>query len=225
MASGGSGPVVPAPRAIRDVVFDLGGVLIDWDPRYLFRDHLGGNPAEVDAFLADVCTPIWHARLDGGASFAAETRALAARFPQHARWIEAYGSNWHRMFAGSFAESVTCLERLAGRGYRLHALSNYPAEHIRFLYRRFPFMRRFETVVLSGLLRCSKPDPAIYAYVLARIGGRPCLFVDDRAENVSAAIGAGMQAMLFEQASGVEQLWARLGESAAPAVEIDGSFA
>src|SRR5690606_35907709 len=116
----GEGLVMGA-RTVRDVVFDLGGVLIDWDPRYLFRDHLAGDPGEVDAFLEQICTPQWHARLDGGASFDHETRALAERFPQHAQWILRYGREWERMFAGVFDDSVACLEALAGRGYRLHA--------------------------------------------------------------------------------------------------------
>lgn len=213
------------PTPIRDVVFDLGGVLVDWNPRYLFRDHLGGDPAEVDAFLERVCTPEWHARLDGGASFVAETRALAERFPQHAHWISCYGTKWERMFAGAFDETVACVELLAGRGYRLHALSNYPAEHVRFLYRRFPFMRRFETVVLSGLLGRTKPDEAIYRYVLDRIGGRPCVFVDDRPENVAAAARVGMHAIEFERPGGVGRLLSFLGESAGPSVEIAAPFA
>jgi len=198
------------PSPVRDVVFDLGGVLVDWDPRYLFRDHLGGDPAEVDAFLAGVCTPAWHARLDGGASFDAETRALAERHPQHARWISCYGAMWEHMFAGELADAVACLELLAERGYRLHALSNYPAEHVRFLYVRFPFMRRFETVVLSGLLGLTKPDERIYRYVLELIGWRPCVFVDDRPENVAAAVRAGMQAIEFDRRDGVARLLAML---------------
>jgi 2-haloacid dehalogenase len=187
-------------------------VLIDWDPRYLLRDHLAGDPGEVDAFLRDVCTPEWHRRLDGGASFAAETRALAERFPRHAAWITAYGADWERMFAGEIGDTVACLDTLACRGYRLHALSNYPAEHIRFLYRRFPFMQRFETVVLSGLVGTTKPDAALYRYVLDRIGGRPSLFVDDRPENVAAASSAGMRALEFDRRDGAARLLALLGE-------------
>src|SRR5690606_6402927 len=102
---------------------------------------------------------------------------------------------------------------LANRGYRLHALSNYPAEHIRFLYRQFPFMQRFETVVLSGLVGTTKPDEALYRYVLERIGRRPCVFVDDRPENVAAAISAGLRAMEFDRRDGVARLFALLGES------------
>ena len=214
-----------ARAGVRDVVFDLGGVLVDWDPRYLFRDHLAGDPGEVDAFLAQVCTPEWHARLDGGGSFDRETRALAERFPGHAHWILRYGREWERMFAGVFDESVACLESLAERGYRLHALSNYPAEHVRFLYRRFPFMRRFETVVLSGLVGLSKPDERIYRYVLERIGRRPCVFVDDRPENVAAALSAGMRAIEFDRRDGIAKLLASLGEDAGPSVEIGDSFA
>jgi len=192
---------------IRDVVFDLGGVLIDWDPRYLFRDHLGGDPAVVEAFLGEVCTSAWHQRLDGGASFDAETRRLAQRFPQHAAWIERYGRDWHLMFAGAFDDVVDCLVTLAGRGYRLHALSNYPAEHIAFLYRRFPFMSRFHTVVLSGLVGTLKPDERVYRYLEERIGGRPCLFVDDRAENVDAARRCGIAAFQFRREDGVRRLF------------------
>jgi 2-haloacid dehalogenase len=223
--SSGSPAGAPPPIAVRDVVFDLGGVLIDWDPRYLFRDHLAGDPGEVEAFLSEVCTPEWHARLDGGASFAAETRALAERYPQHAHWISRYGADWERMFAGTFAETATCLETLAARGYRLHALSNYPGEHVRFLYRRFPFMRHFETVVLSGLVGSMKPDERIYRYVLERLGGRPCAFVDDRAENVAAACRAGMHAIEFDRRDGVGRLLALLGEDANRSVEIGDSFA
>lgn len=205
-----------APRPVTDVVFDLGGVLIDWDPRYLFRDRLAGDPREVDAFLAEVCTPAWHARLDGGASFAAETRALAERFPRHAHWISAYGPEWDKMFAGDFSETVACLEGLAGLGYRLHALSNYPAEHVAFLYRRFSFMRHFDVVVLSGLVGATKPDERLYRYLLERIGRRPCVFVDDRVENVEAARRCGIHAIEFDRRDGIRRLLDALGEKVEP---------
>lgn len=194
-----------------DVVFDLGGVLIDWDPRYLFRDHLGGDAAEVERFLGSVCTPAWHARLDGGAAFAPEMRALAERFPEQAAWIERYGADWERMFAGAFPDAVRCVERLADSGYRLHALSNYPAEQIAFLYRAFPFMRRFHTVVLSGLVGAMKPDERLYRYLLRRVGRTPLLFVDDREENVAAAEQCGIPAVLFEREDGVGRVLAALG--------------
>lgn len=196
--------------SVRDVVFDLGGVLIDWDPRYLFRDHLAGDPGEVESFLERVCTPAWHARLDGGASFGAETQSLVAQFPDHEQWILAYARDWDRMFAGAFDATVACLETLAGRGYRLHALSNYPAEYISFLYRRFPFMTVFHTVVLSGLVGTTKPDERLYRYLLERIGGRPCVFVDDRDENIEAARRAGMFAFRFCQNDGVRRLMSAL---------------
>jgi HAD superfamily hydrolase (TIGR01549 family) len=101
------------------------------------------------------------------------------------------------MFAGAIEDSVAQVARLRAGGFRLHALSNYPAEQVRFLYRRFPFMSSFHTVVLSGLVGATKPDERIYAYMLSRIGHRKCVFVDDREENVEAARRCGMRAIRF----------------------------
>lgn len=191
---------------MRDVVFDLGGVLIDWDPRYLFRDHLGGESEKVEAFLAEVCTEQWHCQLDSGASFLTLTRELAERFPKHEEWIGRYARDWERMFAGHFPESVAFLDGLIARGHRLHALSNYPAQHIRFLYRTFPFMAKFHTVVLSGLVCAVKPDESLYRYLLERIGRHDCVFIDDREENVIAARRCGMHAVRFVRGNGFEDL-------------------
>lgn len=200
---------VASPNCLttRDIVFDLGGVLIDWDPRYLFRDHLAGEPEKVEKFLAEVCTPQWHGQLDSGASFLTLTRELAIRFPQHEEWIGRYAADWERMFAGALPESVAFFDRLIARGHRLHALSNYPAEHIRFLYRTFPFMASFHTVVLSGLVRAVKPDEDLYHYLLERIGQRrDSIFIDDREENVAAARRCGMQAVRFVPGNGFREL-------------------
>lgn len=191
---------------MRDIVFDLGGVLIDWDPRYLFRDHIGGDSGRVEEFLRNVCTQEWHRGLDAGASFLRATRELGERYPGEREWIERYARDWQRMFKGAFPESVAFLQSLARRGFRLHALSNYPAEQIRFLYRAFPFMTLFHTVVLSGLVGATKPTESLYTYLLERIGESDCLFVDDREENIAAARRCGMQAVLFTPERGIAEL-------------------
>ena len=184
-----------AERGIRDVVFDLGGVLIDWDPRYLLRDHLRFEEREVEEFLATVCTPQWHVMLDAGQPFAAAARDLGERFPQRRRWIEAYCDGWAHMFAGAFDDGVEVLRELKAGGLSVHALSNYPAEHVAFLYRRFPFMAEFDTVLISGLLGVTKPARGIFEQLQSVLGSRPCLFLDDRAENVAGARACGIEAL------------------------------
>ncbi len=184
-----------AARGIRDVVFDLGGVLIDWDPRYLFRDRLGLEPGAVEEFLATVCTPEWHARVDAGRPFRAAAAELAARFPDRRDWIEAYCDGWADMFAGHFDDALGVVRELQQAGFAVHALSNHPADHVAWLYRRFPFMREFDTVVISGLVGVTKPNRAIYEHLRAALRQRPCVFLDDRLENVVAARDCGIEAL------------------------------
>jgi 2-haloacid dehalogenase len=208
MNAGANEQAARAP--IRDVVFDLGGVLIDWSPTYLYRDHLGGDPAEVDAFLRETCSPEWHAGLDAGLDFSAAAEDLASRFPARAQWIRQYGPGWERMFAGAHRSTVECLEELARRGYRLHALSNYPRQKVAFLYRAFPFMQVFHCVVLSGLVGAIKPHAEIFDYLSRLLGGAPCLFVDDRAENVEAARRHGIESLLYTPEQGARVVLERL---------------
>lgn len=198
---------------IRDIVFDLGGVLIDWDPRHLLCRHLGRDAAEVEHFLAHVCTPSWHRELDGGVSFDAACKSLTSAFPDYAEWILDYVRGWPKMFAGSFRATVASLYSLKAEGFRLHALSNYPGEQIAFLYREFAFMREFDTVVLSGLVGVQKPEPRIFSYLRDRLDSRPCLFIDDRIENVEAARFSGMQALQFESNRAGTKLDTLLGGS------------
>lgn len=183
--------------APRDVVFDLGGVLVDWDPGHLLCGHLGFSRAEADRLLSEVCTREWHATLDGGTGFADGAAELARAFPAHERTIKAYTLEWEKMFAGEFRSTVRLLSALKGAGFRIHALSNYPRERIAFLYRRFTFMREFDIVVLSGLIGAQKPQDQIFEYLLERIGTRDCVFLDDRPENVAAAQACGMRAIRY----------------------------
>lgn len=178
-------------------MFDLGGVLVDWDPRHLLCGHLGYSAADADWFLSRICTRDWHVGLDGGRRFADAGAELARIHPEHTAAIDAYTREWQKMFAGEFPASVRMLRALKSAGFRVHALSNYPGEQIAFLYGRFAFMREFDTVVLSGLIGVQKPAAGIYEYLLERIGTRDCWFLDDRPENVDAARACGMRAIRY----------------------------
>jgi 2-haloacid dehalogenase len=191
---------------IRDVVFDLGGVLIDWNPRYLFVRHMGLAPDEVETFLESVATTVWHLGLDAGNPFAEASAALERAHPQHARLIKAYVDGWEHMFAGQFASTVRELHEYARSGFRVHALTNYPGEQIRFLYDRFDFMQAFDTVVVSGLLGFTKPDRRIYDYLLGVLDVPTCLFIDDRPENIAAARAAGIIGIEFDLENGPARL-------------------
>ncbi|TVQ47186.1 MAG: HAD family phosphatase [Gammaproteobacteria bacterium] len=184
---------------LTDVVFDLGHVLVDWDPRYLYRERFGGDTQAMEAFLAKVCSPAWHHTVDRGRPWEEAIAERIARFPEHAGHIRAYREHWPRMFAGDLPESVQLLHGLHAAGLRLHALSNYPAEPVEFLYERFGWMSLFEHVIISGRLGIAKPESAIYAHLLDTIE-RPasrCLFIDDREDNVIAARAAGIDAVHF----------------------------
>ncbi len=191
---------------MQDVVFDLGKVLVDWDPRHLFVRHLGMPAPEAERFLQEVCSPEWHIELDRGRTFDEGMRALLETHGSHRRWIERYVTEWPRMFAGPIDSTVTHLHALKERGVRIHALSNYPSQQIRFLYERFDFMRLFHTVVISGLLGVVKPDPEIYERLLVSIGADSCVFIDDREENVAAAAAAGIEAIHFTLSDGPDRL-------------------
>jgi 2-haloacid dehalogenase len=196
---------------VKDVVFDLGGVLVDWNPRYLFIGRMGLAQAAVEAFLTDICSPVWHAAIDAGRPFEDATAELLAQYPEHGDWIRAYADDWQHMFAGPIASTEALLPQIQAAGYRLHALTNYPGQKIRFLYERFAFMRQFETIVVSGLLRVSKPDPEVYRRLLRTIGAETCVFVDDRIENVIAARSLGIEAIHFDVDSGPGKLVELLG--------------
>lgn len=195
---------------MRDVVFDLGKVLLDWDPRHLFIGHLGMPSSEAEHLLSEVCSPAWHIEFDRGRRFDEGIESLLAEHPQHRVWIQCYAQEWPRMFAGQIESTVTYLRALHERGVRVHALSNYPPQQIRFLYERFEFMSLFQTVVISGLLGVMKPDPEIYERMLMSIGARTCVFVDDREENITAAAAAGIEAIHFTPTEGPGRLAALL---------------
>lgn len=199
----------------KHVVFDLGKVLVDWNPRYLYVRHLGMSSEDAERFLADVCSPDWHIEFDSGRTFDDGIRLLLEEHPQHRELIERYADDWPKMFAGPIDSTVNQLHELHAAGIRLHALSNYPPQRIRFLYEQFDFMRLFDTVVISGLLRVAKPDRQIFERLFASIGTERCVLIDDREENIEAATRIGIEGIHFTPDEGprrVAQLVASINQ-------------
>jgi len=180
------------------VVFDLGGVLIDWDPRYLYRKLLA-DEAAVEEFLATVCTPEWNAEQDRGRPFAEGVAELAERHPEHAADIAAYHERWPEMLAGEVPGSVEVLADLRAAGVPLYALTNWAAETFAITRERFEFLDWFCGLLVSGEEGMTKPDPAIFRLLLDRFGLDPAaaVFVDDSEANVAAARGLGIDAVRF----------------------------
>ena len=180
------------------VVFDLGGVLIDWDPRYLYRKLLD-DEAAVEEFLATVCTPEWNAEQDRGRPFAEGVAELAERHPEHAADIAAYHERWPEMLAGEVPGSVEVLADLRAAGVPLYALTNWAAETFAITRERFEFLDWFCGLLVSGEEGMTKPDPAIFRLLLDRFGLDPAaaVFVDDSEANVAAARGLGIDAVRF----------------------------
>jgi 2-haloacid dehalogenase len=181
------------------VVFDLGGVLIDWDPRHLYRKLFAGDEAAVEHFLATVCTHEWNRCQDAGRSFAEGARLLKAKHPDKAELIDAYGARFDEMIAGPIAGSVEILAELRDRGIPLYGLTNWSAETYPAALQRFAFLRWFREILVSGEVGLIKPDPRIFALLIERFAIEPhcAVYIDDVEANVAAARPLGIHAIHF----------------------------
>jgi len=180
------------------VVFDLGGVLIDWNPRHLYR-KLFADEAAMEAFLATVCTQEWNERQDAGRSLAEAAALLRAQHPRHAELIEAYGARFDEMMKGPIDGSVAILQALYDRGVPLYALSNWSAETYPLAAKRFDFLRLFRGLVISGEVGVIKPDPRIFRILLERHRIEPAeaVYIDDNPRNAEAARALGLHGIHF----------------------------
>jgi 2-haloacid dehalogenase len=194
---------------VKAVVFDVGGVLIDWNPRHLYR-KLIDDEAAMERFLAEVCTQDWNEQADAGRATAQITAELTARHPDRKDLIESYYARFDEMMAGAFDDTVALVEQLHATGIPLYVLSNFSAETFPLARRRFAFFERFTGLVISGAEGMKKPDRRIFDLLIERFALAPSrtLFIDDRHDNAQAARDAGWQALRFTSA---EQLAADLG--------------
>jgi 2-haloacid dehalogenase len=199
------------PR-ITTVTFDLGGVLIDWDPRYLYRT-LFDDEAEMEAFLAEVTTPAWNAEQDAGRTWVEAVESLAAEHPERRPLIEAYHLRWPETLGDAIQGTVDILAELRGAGIRLLALSNWSAETFPVARERYPFLGWFEGIVISGEVKAAKPDERIFRVLIDRHGVEPAetLFVDDNEPNVAAAAALGFATVRFTDPPALRAVLEQLG--------------
>jgi 2-haloacid dehalogenase len=184
------------------VVFDLGGVLVDWDPRHLYRS-LFDDEAEMERFLAEVTTQAWNLEQDRGRPFAEAIAELSREHPDRAELIEAFWSRWPEMLGEPLHETVDVLADLRATGIRLLALTNWSAETFPLAIPRYPFLAWFEAVIVSGEVGMVKPDPAIFRILIDRHGLEPArtVLIDDSIANVEAAGALGFRALRFTDAA------------------------
>lgn len=195
---------------IQTVVFDVGRVLYQWDLRFLFG-KLIADPARLEWFVTTVVTPEWHYQHDAGRPIAEMVAERSAEFPDHAVLIEAYAARFNESIPGPVPGSLELVERLLERGVPLHAITNFGADTWAGFRPTAPVFDRFRDIVVSGVEKRAKPDPAIYALAERRFGYRPeaMLFADDSLPNVEAARARGWFAHHFVDAAGLE---AELGQ-------------
>ncbi len=184
---------------IEAVVFDIGGVLLDWNPRYLYRELFADEEA-MERFLAEVCTIEWHRANDLGVPYAESCAALAERHPEQADMIWAWGRRTEEMIGGPIDGTVQILRELLAAGVPCYALTNMEAETYPLRRERYDFMRWFAGTVVSSHEHVAKPEPEIFHRLLERFGltARSTLLIDDSQVNVDAARDVGMRALRFE---------------------------
>ena len=199
------------------VVFDCGGVLIDWNPDYLYR-KLIPDAHERRRFLTEVCTMDWVVRQDGGQSIAAGTEELVARFPHEAERIRAFYDRWEEMIGGEFAGGVALVDKLDRAQVPLFGLTNWSDETFPYALANFDVLRRFQDIVVSGRVKLVKPDPRIYAETFSRIERRlpgiapgEIVFIDDNPNNARAAASAGWHGIHHTSAAATEARLRELG--------------
>ncbi len=181
------------------IVFDLGNVLLDWNPRYLYRKMFSCEE-DIERFLVEIEAMAWIRELDRGLPIKAAVEELSSRFPHYTDCIAAFDARWAETLPNAIAGTERLLEALHAEGAPLYALTNFSAEKYEETTTRFAFFERFNGVVVSGREGLLKPDAAIYRLLLDRyeLNAQDCLFIDDVAANVAGARAVGMQAVRFE---------------------------
>jgi 2-haloacid dehalogenase len=195
------------------VVFDFGGVLVDWNPRYLYREMFKNNDTEMEWFIANVCNWDWILKCDIGLPFEESTLPLIRKYPQYERHIRAYMDDFEKLFGPPIAESVKILSELKEQNVPLYGLTNWARETFPKARRLFPFFSWFRGIVVSGEVKYLKPDPRIFEHLLTTYSLRAedCVFIDDRIENVEASRRLGFFGVHYQNPGALRSELVTLG--------------
>jgi 2-haloacid dehalogenase len=188
-------------NTINTIIFDLGGVLVDWQPAKLYRTVFNGDEEKVQWFLNNVCTLSWNMEQDGGRTIAEGTAIKIEQFPAYEKEITLFYEKWTEMFVGPIEKNVKLFQQLKSSGnYKIYALTNWSAEKWDIALTLFPFFNEFDGVIVSGIEKMRKPHPAIYKLLLNRFNITPenAIFIDDNLENVQAANKLKIHAIQFK---------------------------
>jgi 2-haloacid dehalogenase len=182
----------------KTIVFDLGGVLLDWNPRYLYN-KIFSDPDEMEYFLREVCSPEWNAQADVDKSFQDAMDELVLKHPHYEEQIRVYFPRWEEMICGEFLGTVEVLHELKAAGYQLAALSNWSSETFPIVKDQYEFLKWFSPVMISGYIGYKKPDPEAYQILLHELGleAGDCLFIDDMEQNILEAQRQGFGVIQF----------------------------
>jgi 2-haloacid dehalogenase len=199
--------------AIDTVVFDLGNVLIDWNPRYLFRKLYGAEVERMEYFLKEVCSSEWNECQDAGRSWHEGVAEAISRHPDHAEMIRAYHERWEEMLGEPIHESVDLLDEIRRAGVRVLALTNWSHETFPVALQRFHFLHWFEGILVSGQEKLIKPDPQIFRLLISRFRVEPAraVFIDDNLRNIAGAEHVGMRSLHFTNAAKLRRDLVELG--------------
>jgi len=198
---------------INTVIFDLGGVLIDWDPVYLYQ-KIFDDIEEREYFLAEICSPDWNQQQDAGRSLKDATESLAAQHPEYEKQINAFYGRWQEMLDGAVEDSVKILEQIHNEGrHKIFALTNWSAETFPYALEQYEFLDLFEGILVSGQENLKKPDPEIYRLLLERyqIKAQQAVFIDDSLQNVTAARELNISSVHFQSSEQLAMELATLG--------------
>lgn len=192
---------------INTIIFDLGAVLIDWNPHYMYRT-IFNDEEEMKNFLATVATSDWNEEQDAGRSLAEGTEILVKQFPEHEDNIRAFYTRWDEMLGDAFHDTVEIFKELKESGkYKIYALTNWSAETFPVALERFEFLHWFDGIVVSGAEKMRKPAPEFYQLLLDRhtVRAEEALFIDDNYRNVLAAEKMGINSIHFTSAPALKE--------------------
>jgi 2-haloacid dehalogenase len=189
-------------KNIETVIFDLGGVLIDWNPKYLYN-QIFDREAEMNHFFENICTSDWNEEQDAGRSLREGTEYLVKKFPEHEENIRAFYGRWVEMLKGPIQETVDIFKEIKERGLRTYALTNWSDETFSIALEKFDFLNWFDGIVVSGREKTRKPFPEIYKILFDRFDVNPAnaVFIDDNLRNIKAAEELNLNVIHFQSAS------------------------